>query len=233
MHLFLLGEEPFQNGVNLWNVHSGDLPDNLQIDVGIIMRHEVSHAAHFSKGELIDGLSRSLAQMRSGLADDFDAPDHRVLLLEIRAKGGLRRVFNVRGNEPAASRMSRRRPSWSVSIQAHGGGQDVLASVAVWRFFEGWTQDKINGATYQFFCLACHFQQLSVETGMDSSKVTSKSTSLSALQCRAPQNRKPPAGGRGAARRIDATDREVRRQTTPVDLSTCSKHNRSTFWLQG
>ena len=99
MHLFLLGEEPFQNGGNLWNVHSGDLPDNFQIDVGIIMRYKVSHAAHFSKGELIDGLSRSVAQMRSGLADDFDTPDHRVLLLEIRAKGALRRVFNVRGNE--------------------------------------------------------------------------------------------------------------------------------------
>ena len=41
--------------------------------------------------------------------------------------------------------MSRRRPSWSVSIQARGGGQDVLASVAVWRFFQGRAQTKSTG----------------------------------------------------------------------------------------
>jgi uncharacterized protein with HEPN domain len=43
----------------------------IEIIVGIIMRYKVSHAAHFSKGELIDGLSRSVAQMRSGLAVDL------------------------------------------------------------------------------------------------------------------------------------------------------------------
>ena len=45
------------------------------------MRHDVTHAAHSSKGEFRDGLAGRLGQMRRGFPDDFDAPDHRVLFL--------------------------------------------------------------------------------------------------------------------------------------------------------
>ena len=47
----------------------------------------------------------------------------------------------------AASKMSRNLPSWSVSIQAHGSGQNVLAGKAVWGFLKRRTQDKIDRTT--------------------------------------------------------------------------------------
>ena len=54
-----------------------------------------------------------------------------------------------------------------------------------------------------------------------------------ALLSRALQNRKPPAAGCGASRRTDAAARADLREIVPMDLSTCSKHNRTTRCLQG
>lgn len=55
---FLVGEELFQDGANCRHVHRGDLPDDLQIHVCIVMRHDVAHAAHFPKR---GGLERPVA----------------------------------------------------------------------------------------------------------------------------------------------------------------------------
>jgi hypothetical protein len=43
-------------------MHGGDLPDDLQIHVGIIMCHYVTHTAHFSKGKFADSLAGRLGQ---------------------------------------------------------------------------------------------------------------------------------------------------------------------------
>jgi len=74
-----VGEELFQHGANLGHIHGGDLPDNVQIHVGIVMGDNVAHTAHFSKGELRNGLAGRLGQVRRGFADDFDAPYHGIL----------------------------------------------------------------------------------------------------------------------------------------------------------
>ncbi len=95
VRLFLLGEELFQHGTNFRYVHGGDLPDDPQIYVCIVMCHDVAHAAHFSKGEFGDGLPGRRGQMRRGLADDFNASDHGVLFLLVSAEIGLGRVSDV------------------------------------------------------------------------------------------------------------------------------------------
>ena len=62
MRLVLVGEEFLQHGANLRHMHGGDLPDDLQIHVGIIMCHYVTHTAHFSKRKFADSLAGRLGQ---------------------------------------------------------------------------------------------------------------------------------------------------------------------------
>ena len=76
-------------------MHSRDLPDDVQIHISIVMRYDITHAAHFSKGEFRNGPAGCLGEVRRGLADDFDAPYHRVLLLLVGVEIGLRGVFDV------------------------------------------------------------------------------------------------------------------------------------------
>src|SRR5262249_31986066 len=116
--LALACEKLLQHGANFLYIHRSNLPDDLQIHIGIVMRHDITHTAHFSKGKFADSLAGRLSQMGCGLPDDFDAPDHGVLFFCVSAKVGLCRVLDVGSNDRAASIMSRSRPSWSVSIQA-------------------------------------------------------------------------------------------------------------------
>src|SRR5206468_6422991 len=60
----------------------------------------------------------------------------------------------------AASRISRNRPSWSASINAHSAGQNVFAREAVGRFLQGGSQHKIYRRAHNFLSFACHLQQL-------------------------------------------------------------------------
>lgn len=73
-------------------MRGGDLPDDLQIYVPVVMSHDVPHAAHFSQGEFGYGLPGRRGQMRRGLADDFNASDNGVLLLLVSAEMVLGRV---------------------------------------------------------------------------------------------------------------------------------------------
>ena len=63
-----------------------DLPYDVQIHVGVIVRHDVAHAAHLAEGQLRHGLARGLAQVRSGFANYFDAPNDGILLLRVVPK---------------------------------------------------------------------------------------------------------------------------------------------------
>ena len=92
---FLAREEPFQYGADLGHVRGGDLPDDLQIYVRVVMSHDVPHAAYFSKGEFGDGLPGRRSQMSHGLADDLNASDNGVLFLLVSAEIGLSRVSDV------------------------------------------------------------------------------------------------------------------------------------------
>src|SRR5215475_6399344 len=53
----LAGKELFQGSANLRHIHGGDFPEDLQIDVDIVVGDDVAHAAHFAKGEFWDGLA--------------------------------------------------------------------------------------------------------------------------------------------------------------------------------
>ena len=90
---FWAGEKFLQHDAKFRHMHGRDLPNDLQIHVGIVMRYDVAHAAHFSKGKVGDGLAGCLGQVRYGFADNFDAPDHGILFLLVGAKNTLRCVF--------------------------------------------------------------------------------------------------------------------------------------------
>ena len=157
---FLAREEPFQYGADLGHVRVGDLPDDLQIHVPVVMSHDVPHAAHFRKGS--SGMVCRVAGVRCAAASPMISM--RLITASCFCLSARKLVSVVSLTyEPmsrAASKMSRSLPSWSVSIQAHGTGQNVLAGIAVRRFFQGLAQDEVHGATNQFFRLTCHFQQL-------------------------------------------------------------------------
>jgi hypothetical protein len=126
----LAGEKLFQHGTDLCHVHGRDFPDDPQIHVGIVMGDDIAHAAHFSKGEFRDGPAARLSYVRRGLTDDFDSPVDGVLFLLVGAEFGFRGVFDVGADEPGSFE-NVAKAAGSVSIQAHGGGQDVLAGNAV------------------------------------------------------------------------------------------------------
>jgi hypothetical protein len=71
----------FQGSANFWHIHGGDFPDDLQIDVGIVVCDNIAHTAHFAKGEFWDGPAARLGYVGRGLTDDFNTPDDGVVSL--------------------------------------------------------------------------------------------------------------------------------------------------------
>ena len=231
---FLVSEEPFQDGRDFRYMHGSDLPNNLQIHVCIVMGHDVAHAAHFSKREIRNGLPRCISQMRRGLPDDFDAPNHRVLLLQVRAESNFRCVFNVRGNEPGGIQnvaQAAKLVSFHTSTRRWpkcARGQSGFA------IFQGTAAGQNQRGDQLILPLRLPFP--AVQRWRPTSTRQKLLTDLHRCQAplpRAPQSRKSPAGECGAFRRTDATARAARWQTVLLDVSTSPKHNRSDSWLQG
>ena len=90
---FLAGEKILQDGADFRYLYESDLPNDFQIDVGIIVSHNVAHAPHFSEGKLGNCLAGRLSQVSRGLSNNFEAPNHRILLLTVGQKIGFRRAF--------------------------------------------------------------------------------------------------------------------------------------------
>jgi hypothetical protein len=89
----LAGEKLLEDGADFRYMRNADLPNDLQVDVAIIVGHNVAHAAHFPEGKLGDRLTGRLGQVSGGFANNLDAPNHRILLLTVGQKIGFRRVF--------------------------------------------------------------------------------------------------------------------------------------------
>ena len=87
----------FQRSADVWHIHGGDLPNDPQLDVGIVVGNDVAHSAHFSKGEFWDGLAACRVYVRRGLTDDFNTPDDSILFLLVGIEIGFRGVFDVCG----------------------------------------------------------------------------------------------------------------------------------------
>ena len=64
----------------------GDLPDDPEINVRIVVGHNVSHPSHLSEGECGHLSPCFIAQVSGGFANDFDLSDHGILLLRIGSK---------------------------------------------------------------------------------------------------------------------------------------------------
>ena len=79
-------------------MHDADLPNDPQIDIGIVVSYNITHAAHFSEGKLGDRSTGRLGEVDGGLCNNFDAPDHGILLLTVGQKTSFRRVFQIRRN---------------------------------------------------------------------------------------------------------------------------------------
>src|SRR6266566_8384895 len=125
------GKKLFQRGAHFWNVDGRDLPHDVQIHVRVIVRDNVTHAAHSAERQFRDGLPRSLAQMDCGFANDFDAPHHGILLLRVGAEIGFSGVADVAGNEsgclqnitqpPELVSFHKRAQRWTECVRARSG----------------------------------------------------------------------------------------------------------------
>src|SRR5262249_27063225 len=80
-HSILTVKKLFQGSADFWHIYGGDLPDDPQIDVGIVVSDDVAHTAHFSNGEFWDGLAACRIYVCRGLTDDFNTPDDSILFL--------------------------------------------------------------------------------------------------------------------------------------------------------
>jgi hypothetical protein len=67
-----------------------------------------------------------------GFTDDFNAPDHGILFCVSARKSASAVSFTYDAIRRDASRISRSRPSWSASINADCGGENMLAREAIW-----------------------------------------------------------------------------------------------------
>jgi len=117
-------------------VNRGDFPNDLRIHVGVVVRYDVAHATHFAKGKLRDGTPGFFCQMSGGFPDDFDAPDDGILFLRVNVELGFRGILDIRGDERAASMMSRKRPSCSAFIDTDGRGENMLACELIQRLLK-------------------------------------------------------------------------------------------------
>ena len=80
-------------------MNRGDFPNDLRIHVGVVVRYDVAHAAHFAKGKLRDGTPGFFCQMGGGFPDDFDAPDDGILFLRVNVELGFRGILDIHGDE--------------------------------------------------------------------------------------------------------------------------------------
>ncbi len=117
-------------------MNRGDFPNDLRIHVGVVVRYDVAHAAHFTKGKLRDGTPGFFCQMGGGFPDDFDRPDDGILFLRVNVELGFRGILDIRGDAACRLQMSRKRPSCSASIDTDGRGEDMLARELIRRLLK-------------------------------------------------------------------------------------------------
>jgi hypothetical protein len=80
-------------------VDGGDLPNNAEVHIRVVVGDDVAHPSHLSErqcGNLAPGF---LAQVGCGFSDNFDAPDHGILFLRIGPESRLGGVLDVRRDE--------------------------------------------------------------------------------------------------------------------------------------
>ena len=78
---------------------SGDLPDNPQVNIRVVVSDDVSHPSHLSEGECGNLAPGFVAQACGSLTNDFDSPDHGILFLRIGLEICLRRVLHIGRDE--------------------------------------------------------------------------------------------------------------------------------------
>ena len=141
----LLGEELLQHGAHFGNVNRGDLPNDADVHICVVVGHNVAHSSHSPKRQLGNLAPGGFGQVGCGLADDFDAPDDGVLFLRIDVKASEGRVFYICCDEPRGLQYVVQAPSWSASIDADRCGENVFPGKAIRRIFKRGAQNKIHG----------------------------------------------------------------------------------------
>ncbi len=91
----VLGEEALQHGAHFGDMYRGDVPDDANVHVGVVVGHNVSHPPHSPKRKIGNLAPSCFGQVGRGLADDLDAPDDGISFLYIGAKTSSGRVFDV------------------------------------------------------------------------------------------------------------------------------------------
>ena len=129
------------------------------LGVGVVVSHDVAHAAHLAERQFPDGSAVSsfrcaaaspMISMRRMTASCFCVSCRNSCSVVPATQELMSR---------AASRISRRRPSCSVSIHADGRPKNVLAGVSVGRLLQRSAKNKVHRRADQFFCLTRHVEQ--------------------------------------------------------------------------
>ena len=122
LRLRLCREKLLERGAYLYDVNVRDLPYDVQVNIRIVMCHDVAHAAHLAEGQFGHRLPGGLAQMGRRFTDDFDAAHYGILLLDVGAETVFGGVADVAGDEagrlqnipqpPELVSFYRRKPRW-------------------------------------------------------------------------------------------------------------------------
>ena len=76
-------------------MQSRHVPHDLEINISIIMRHDVAHAAHPSEGKLRNGLTGLPTEVDCCFADNFDPANDCVLFFRVSLKIRFRYVLDL------------------------------------------------------------------------------------------------------------------------------------------
>ena len=83
---FLLGKERLQCKADFRDVDGGDLPNNAEVHIRVVVGDDVAHPSHLSERQCGNFAAGFVAQVGCGFSDNFDAPDHGILFLRIGPK---------------------------------------------------------------------------------------------------------------------------------------------------
>lgn len=73
----------FKDFPHLFQVDSGDFPDDGNIDVRVVVGHDITHASHLPIRKLAQNVAGFSREMRCGFPNNFDSPNDGVLLFAI------------------------------------------------------------------------------------------------------------------------------------------------------
>ena len=78
-----LGKERLHCEADFRDVDGGDLPNDAEVHIRVVVGDDVAHPSHLSGRQCGNFAPSFVAQVGCGFSDNFDAPDHGILFLRV------------------------------------------------------------------------------------------------------------------------------------------------------